>query len=144
MSTTRDRVAAAVTSALVGGILSAACVGKEPCSDADSGFAVVAIPYSLTDSVESITAEGSANCKLLTEVDDCDAGGCADGVGGVKVKRYYVSAAAEGDCTVIVRFSNGCPSKAVDLSFGGPSDNCCANTCSKGGSAQLPEDCQAD
>jgi hypothetical protein len=133
----------AVLAALAAATGTAGCIGEQPCTNPD-GFGVVAIPAVLVDSVESITAEGPANCRVLTEVDDCDAGdGCAEGAGGVKVRRYFINARAEGVCTVIVKFSNGCPVKRVELSFTGPFDNCCANTCSNSGSEQLPEDCQS-
>jgi len=133
-----------IGSALVGGILLTSCIGEQPCIDAESAFGVVAIPATLIDSVESITTEGPADCKILSDVGACDAEGCEDGVGGIKIKRYYVRAANEGNCTVIVKFSNGCRAAGVDLSFGGPSNNCCANVCERSGSAQLPEDCQAN
>jgi len=129
-----------LAAALVGGTLVTSCMSNEPCSDAESGFGVVAIPATLMDSVKSVTVNGT-NCNVLTSIDACDAGGCEDGVGGVKVKHYYVRAGSEGTCTVVVTFSNGCRGTSVDLSFG-PSDNCCASTCARSAYKQLPEECQ--
>jgi hypothetical protein len=139
-----NRTAFGIAAVLLGSALTAGCIGEEPCTN-PSGFGVVSIPAAQIDSVESITAEGAANCRVLTEVDGCDAGvGCIEKAGGVMVKRYYINARDEGACIVTVRFSNGCPARAVELTFGGPSGNCCANTCERSGSEQLPEDCHAN
>jgi len=130
--------------ASVGAATALGCVGDDlPCNDA-LGFGVVSVPRLRVGSIERVTAAGPANCTIFTEADDCDAGGCMEGYSGVKVKKYYVSAGAEGACTVTFEFSDGCPASVVDLTFGGAINNCCANTCTRSGSTQLPEDCRAN
>jgi len=67
-------------------------------------------------------------------------GGCTAGSNGTGGSNSGVGL-AQGDCTVTIEFSDGCPSETVRYEFGGSRMNCCADVCSKSEGHLLDEGC---
>src|SRR5262249_17330837 len=130
-----------ITGALLA-TLSSSCTdgGKEPCMD--PGHGTFLVPESRNDAISDIRTEGV--CEVFAPTDGCDAGGCFEPPDGEPRLRFLVIGREQGNCTVTVEFSDGCPPAELKYEFGGPLDNCCSETCSRSASESLDAACNVD
>jgi hypothetical protein len=90
------------------------------------GTSVLKVPETRVASITEIETQGP--CDVYAPTESCDAGHCAEGDAGLE-QLFQVVPRARGECSVVVRFSDGGEPLEQRFSFGGPLNSCCNQIC---------------